>query len=109
VAYEGEMFGTDPNRRATWREDRYSPCPRRAAGKYLAFLASLGYQLAPIEQAVADGVPYAGDNPAEPLTDTSPDGQAATEPATDEHDSQDAPSADEEPRISDGHEAAVPG
>jgi len=103
------MFGTDPNRRATWREDRYSPCPRRDAGKYLAFLASLGYQLAPIEQAVADGVRYTGDNPAEPLTGSSAGEQTDTEPATGEHDSPDAPSTDDESTTGDIHDVSVPG
>lgn len=64
VAYEGEMCGADASRRGTWRADRYSPCPRVDAGRYLAFLASVGYPLAVIEQAVADGVPYTGDTPA---------------------------------------------
>jgi ParB family chromosome partitioning protein len=73
AAYEGEMCGADASRRATWREDRYSPCPRSDAGRYLAFLASLGYPLAPIEQAVADGVPYTGDTPAV----LDPDGSVA--------------------------------
>ncbi|HUZ52510.1 MAG TPA: ParB/RepB/Spo0J family partition protein [Streptosporangiaceae bacterium] len=79
AAYEGEIYGTDASRRATWREDRYSPCPRRDAGRYLAFLASLGYPLAPIERAVADGVPYTGDTPAGPdlvTTGGDPGGQA---------------------------------
>ncbi len=82
VAYESEMSGADANRRATWREDRYSPCSRQEAGKYLSFLASLGYPLAPIEQAVADDVPYTGDtstdpDPAEPATtDTESGGDA---------------------------------
>jgi ParB family chromosome partitioning protein len=66
AAYEGEMYGTDATRRATWREDRYSPCSRNDAGRYLAFLAGLGYPLAPIEQAVAAGVPYIGDTPINP-------------------------------------------
>ena len=68
---------TDGEGKNTWRADRYSPCPRQEAGSYLAFLASLGYQLSDIEQAVADGVPYtgearpddqlaAGDDPASP-------------------------------------------
>ena len=34
------------------------------AGQYLAFLASVGYQLTPIEQTVADGEPWTGDTPA---------------------------------------------
>jgi hypothetical protein len=45
----------------TWRTDRYSPCPRNEAGRYLNFLAGLGYQLSGIEQAVADGTPYTGE------------------------------------------------
>ena len=59
TAYEHAM--TDGEGRNTWRTDRYSPCPRADAGTYLAFLASLGYQLSAIEQAVADGTPYTGD------------------------------------------------
>lgn len=54
--------------RATWRTDAsYSPCPRDEAGRYLAFLASLGYQLASIEQAVANDTSYPGDNPEDRL------------------------------------------
>ena len=60
TAYEQAM--SDAN---TWRTDRYSPCPRRDASRYLTFLASVGYQLASIEQALADDVPYTGDSPAE--------------------------------------------
>jgi len=67
VAYEGEMYGADASRRGTWRTDRYAPCPRADAGRYLVFLASLGYPLSMIEQAVADSVPYTGDTPAEPV------------------------------------------
>jgi ParB family chromosome partitioning protein len=66
AAYEGTMSGTEAAR-STWRADRYSPCPRPDAGRYLAFLASIGYQLSVIERAVADGVPYTGDTPAEPI------------------------------------------
>jgi ParB family chromosome partitioning protein len=66
AAYEGAMSGTEAAR-STWRADRYSPCPRPDAGRYLAFLASIGYQLSVIERAVADGVPYTGDTPAEPV------------------------------------------
>jgi ParB family chromosome partitioning protein len=61
------MSGPGGERRSTWRADRYSPCSRLEAGVYLGFLASVGYELAPIEQAVADGVPYTGDHPGEPL------------------------------------------
>jgi ParB family transcriptional regulator, chromosome partitioning protein len=66
AAYEAAMSGTEAAR-STWRADRYSPCPRPDAGRYLAFLASIGYHLSVIEQAVADGVPYTGDAPAEPI------------------------------------------
>ena len=66
AAYEAAMSGTEAAR-STWRADRYSPCPRPDAGRYLAFLASIGYHLSVIEQAVADGVPYTGDTPAEPI------------------------------------------
>lgn len=63
TAFEHEIAGDDI-RRATWRLDRPAPCPRTEAGAYLAFLASVGYELAPIEQAVADGDPWTGDTPA---------------------------------------------
>ncbi len=76
TAYEHEIAGDDI-RRTTWRTDRPSPCPRAEAGAYLAFLAALGYELCPIEQAVADGIPYGGDTPG---------GQAAEDPASDDHD-----------------------
>ena len=52
---------TEAEGRNTWRTDRYSPCPRRDAGTYLAFLAAIGYQLSTIEKAVAEGTPYGGD------------------------------------------------
>jgi ParB family chromosome partitioning protein len=65
TAYEQAM--TEGEGTNTWRTDRYSPCPRTEAGHYLAFLASAGYQLSSIEQAVADGTPWTGDSPAEPL------------------------------------------
>lgn len=60
TAYEHEISADDPERRCTWRQDRYAPCPRDEAGAYLEFLASLGYQLSAIEQAVADGTAYTG-------------------------------------------------
>jgi ParB family chromosome partitioning protein len=62
TAYEQAM--TEGEGKNTWRADRYSPCPRREAGRYLAFLASVGYQLSGIEQAIIDEVPYAGDGAA---------------------------------------------
>ena len=63
ASYEDQMTGTD-EQRSTWRTDRYSPCPRADAGAWLRFLAQAGHQLSPIEQAVADGVPYQGEHPA---------------------------------------------
>ena len=54
---------TEGEGKNTWRTDRYSPCPRREAAAYLAFLASIGYQLSVIEQAVAHQVPYTGETP----------------------------------------------
>ncbi len=68
TAYEQAM--SDAN---TWRTDRYSPCSRPDASRYLTFLASIGYQLAGIEQAIADGIPYAGDSPAEQVPGDGPD------------------------------------
>jgi hypothetical protein len=60
TAYEYAM--TEGEGRNTWRSDgRHSPCPRGAAGAYLAFLAGLGYRLSRIEQALVDDVPYAGE------------------------------------------------
>jgi ParB family transcriptional regulator, chromosome partitioning protein len=92
TAYEQAM--SDAN---TWRTDRYSPCPRRDAGRYLTFLASIGYQLASIEQALADDVPYTGDNPAEPVTG---DSDLASEPGPGTDDSADEDTAREGDRAS---------
>ena len=81
TAYEQAM--TEGEGRNTWRTDRYSPCPRREAGRYLAFLASIGYQLADIERAVADSVPYPGDTPPDESLPGATDGDGqedATEP-----------------------------
>ena len=67
AAYEHAM--TDGEGRNTWRIDRYSPCPRTEAASYLRFLASIGYQLSGIEQAVADLTSYTGEVPAgDPIT-----------------------------------------
>jgi ParB family transcriptional regulator, chromosome partitioning protein len=65
TAYEHAM--TEGEGRNTWRTDRYSPCPRAQASGYLTFLASLGYELSAIEQAVSDGTPYTGETPADGL------------------------------------------
>ena len=67
TAYEHAM--TDGEGRNTWRTDRYSPCPRTEAAGYLRFLASIGYPLSGIEQAVADLTAYTGEAPAgDPIT-----------------------------------------
>ena len=67
TAYEHAM--TDAEGRNTWRTDRYSPCPRTVAAAYLTFMASVGYQLSGIEQAVAEQRPYTGEAPpGDPLT-----------------------------------------
>ena len=67
TAYEHAM--TDGEGRNTWRTDRYSPCPRTEAAGYLRFLASIGYPLSGIEQAVADLTPYTGEvPPGDPIT-----------------------------------------
>ena len=83
VTYEYAM--TQGEGRNTWRTDnRYSPCPRTQAGHYLAFLASVGYQLTPIERAVADGVPWTGDTPAEDSLPADDDSTGADGPGTTE-------------------------
>lgn len=81
TAYERAM--TDGEGRNTWRTDRYSPCPRPAAGQYLAFLAALGYQLSAIELAVADDTPYTGDNPADGTLPEAEPGSSLANPAPD--------------------------
>ena len=77
AAYEDQMTGTG-EQRSTWRTDRYAPCPRADAGAWLRFLAQAGYALSPIEQAVADGVPYRGDIPADDAADED-SGSGATD------------------------------
>jgi hypothetical protein len=76
IATTYEYAMTENLGRATWRTDHtYSPCPRAEAGRYLTFLAALGYEMSPIEQAVADGVPYTGDN----LEDQLPGNDASSQ------------------------------
>jgi ParB family chromosome partitioning protein len=60
VTYERAMTAEGTGK-DTWRPDRYSGCPYQAAGRYFTFLASIGYQLSAIEQAVADGAPWSSD------------------------------------------------
>ena len=62
TAYEHAM--SEGEGKNTWRADRYSPCPRAQAAGYLRFLASIGYQLSSIEQAVAGLAAYTGEAPA---------------------------------------------
>jgi len=68
-----------PIGKMTWRTDRpteFSSCSRQDAGAYFRFLASIGGELSPIEQAVADGVPYTGEQPGDSLgTGAEPDDQ----------------------------------
>jgi len=71
TAYEQAM--TEGEGKNTWRPDRYSPCPRSQAGRYLTFLVSLGYELSDIEQAVVDSVPYVGDATPDDSLSGSPD------------------------------------
>jgi ParB family chromosome partitioning protein len=79
TAYEQAM--TEGEGRNTWRPDRYSPCPRHEAGRYLTFLASLGYQLSGIEQAVADGEPWRSDDQnADPVPGENESGAADGHP-----------------------------
>jgi ParB family transcriptional regulator, chromosome partitioning protein len=73
VAYEQAITHGDAGR-STWREDRFAARPREQAGRYLAFLSSLGYPLSGIEQAVAGGIAWTGDEP-EPAAVLSGDGQ----------------------------------
>jgi ParB family transcriptional regulator, chromosome partitioning protein len=80
TAYEDRMDGDAG--RATWRTDqRYTQCNREEAGTYLRFLASAGYELSPVEQAVAGGQPYTGDQPGDAL-DAASQPEASIEPAS---------------------------
>ena len=91
TAYEQAM--TEGEGKNTWRTDRYSPCPRREAGAYLAFLASIGHQLSPIEQALVNDTPYTGDTaPAEP---------ASGNPDPEDADRDPVPSGDDAPAEAD--------
>jgi hypothetical protein len=106
TAYEYAI--TEGLGRATWRTDStYSPCPRAEAGRYLSFLASLGYHLAPIEQAVADGLPYHGDDPEDQLTADDSGGSAGPEPGTAGHDGTEPEEASPGDAGNDGSHAAA--
>jgi ParB family chromosome partitioning protein len=95
TAYEQEISAPDSFRRSTWRQDRYSPCPRDQAGAYLAFLASLGHELSVIEQAVADGLPYTGDTTAE-TPDGTPDAPDTADGEATDDETADHEAADDE-------------
>ncbi|MEV6986540.1 ParB/RepB/Spo0J family partition protein [Sphaerisporangium sp. NPDC051017] len=114
TAYEREITG-DGERRNTWREDKYSPCTREDAGAWLRFIADIGakhgYEPSPIEKAVADGVPYRGDNPAEDLIKEADTDQTSTETAVagqdpEEHDDQPIDAVEQAPQ---GTQESEPG
>ena len=92
TAYEQAM--TKGEGKNTWRTDRYAPCPRREAGRYLSFLASIGYPLSAVEQALADDIPYLGDahvgsDSTDPATDgTGTDSQPGDDGPADDGDGQ---------------------
>jgi ParB family transcriptional regulator, chromosome partitioning protein len=83
IAVTYELAMTHNEGRNTWRTDnRWSPCPRTQAGQYLAFLASAGHELSPIEQAVVDGVPWTGDTSDEDALPAADGTDSADAPAT---------------------------
>ncbi len=78
-----ELALTEGEGKNTWRPGRHSPCPCEEAGRYFTFLASLGYPLSAIEQAVATGTPCTGGSPAQGIITSGPDagsGPAAAQP-----------------------------
>jgi ParB family transcriptional regulator, chromosome partitioning protein len=97
AAYEDQITGSG-SQRDTWRTDRYSPCPRAQAGQWLAFTAELGHQLTPIEQAVAEGVPYRGDAPAG-QPDAASDGDGEPGGPEGPADAHDPPGRDDDPAL----------
>jgi len=105
AAYEQAL--TEGEGRNTWRTDRYAPCPRDVAGRYLAFLASLGYQLSGIEQSLVDGEPYTGEAPpGDPFAEGT--GTQTGQPGPDGEDdasAADASTSDEPAGTSSGHHA----
>jgi ParB family chromosome partitioning protein len=81
TAYEDRMDGDAG--RATWRTDQhFTQCNREEAGTYFRFLASIGYEMAPVEQAVADGVAYTGDRTDDQLPESDHDICAETAEGT---------------------------
>ncbi|MBB2749183.1 UNVERIFIED_ORG: ParB family chromosome partitioning protein [Microbispora rosea subsp. rosea] len=61
VAFEHQMTLAGEARN-TWRSDKWSPCTPADARRWLEFLIEAGYKPCPIEQAVAYGLPYVGDD-----------------------------------------------
>src|SRR5579875_3922325 len=80
AAYEHALSVENGNEH-TWRDSRWSSCPYVEAGRYFIFLASLGYRLSVIEQAVANGVPYTGDTADSDATPSPDESTAADDPA----------------------------
>jgi ParB family transcriptional regulator, chromosome partitioning protein len=81
AAYEDRMDGAEG--RKTWRTDqRYTQCDRGEAGFYLRFLASAGYELSPVEEAVAGGFAYTGDRANDELPPASTRGGDGEVPET---------------------------
>ena len=87
ASYEERMDGDQG--RFTWRTDRrFTQCPRDDAGAYFQFLALVGYELSPIEQAVADGVAF-GNTGDQPVGPTEPDEPMSGQDAPDSSESGD--------------------
>ncbi|MEV6925514.1 ParB N-terminal domain-containing protein [Dactylosporangium sp. NPDC051485] len=76
----------------TWRFDEtWGEVTRKAAGQWLEFLSTIGYNPAPIERAVIDQKLYTGDDDTattaadeEPPTDAEAEASATLEPADDD-------------------------
>ena len=87
TCYEEKLTATTG--KMTWRTDRpteFSSCSRQDAGAYFRFLASIGHELSPIEQAVADGVPYTGEQAGDSLDgSTEPTEESDESPDADAH------------------------
>ena len=96
TCYEDRMDGDQG--KYTWRTDRrFTQCPRDDAAAYLQFLATAGHELSPIEQAVADGVPYTGDQPADSTEPGEPRDQPDASDSDESDDRQGVPAEQESP------------
>jgi len=86
----------------SWRDLRFSPCSRSVAGAYFTFLASIGYQLSSIEQAVAEGRQW---HPGAPLLEVLAAEETVPGDAGDETAGQAAPAdAGDSPDVQEGTE-----